>query len=62
MPVGKDVSSRSVDFAADKLRFIDWGLQNQYDDEGKEIRPRPKGSDEDEERLLSWREGRTGFP
>jgi cryptochrome len=43
-------------------RFIDWGLQNQYDEEGKEIRPRPRGDEEDEERFAAWREGRTGFP
>ena len=42
--------------------FIDWGLRNEYDDEGNEIKPRPKGDEEDEERFAAWREGRTGFP
>jgi cryptochrome len=44
------------------VRYIDWGLQNQYDKDGQEILPRPRGGDEDEERLAAWREGRTGFP
>jgi cryptochrome len=43
-------------------RYIDWKLQNQYDDGGNEILPRPKEDEVDEERLLAWREGRTGFP
>ncbi|KAL7419958.1 hypothetical protein Q5752_004921 [Cryptotrichosporon argae] len=43
-------------------RFIDWKLQNAYDDSGDEIVPRPRGDDVDEDRLLRWREGRTGFP
>lgn len=43
-------------------RFIDWGLQNEYDDAGNEIKPRPRGDEEQEERLAAWREGRTGFP
>jgi len=43
-------------------RYIDWGLQNEYDDGGNEIRPRPRGDEEQEERLAAWREGRTGFP
>lgn len=43
-------------------RFIDWGLQNQYDSEGKEIEPRPRGDEVDEERFAAWKEGRTGFP
>lgn len=44
------------------FRFIDWGLQNQYDEQGDQIVPRPMGSEEDEERFAAWREGRTGFP
>ena len=50
--------------ALTKIRFIDWGLQNQYDEEGNEITPRPTkpGDEEDEERFAAWREGRTGFP
>lgn len=48
----------------DGTRFIDWGLQNQYDEDGNEITPRPTkpGDEEDEERFAAWREGRTGFP
>jgi cryptochrome len=42
--------------------FIDWELQNQYDSNGEEIKPRPKGSEEAEERFAAWKEGRTGFP
>ncbi|KAK4686103.1 cryptochrome, partial [Tremellales sp. Uapishka_1] len=43
-------------------RYIDWGLQNQYNDEGKEILPRPSGDAIDEERFAAWKDGRTGFP
>jgi cryptochrome len=43
-------------------RFVDWGLQNQYNEAGEEILPRPKGDEVDEERFEAWREGRTGFP
>jgi cryptochrome len=43
-------------------RYIDWKLQNQYDEEGNEILPRPKEDEVDEERFLAWKEGRTGFP
>lgn len=41
---------------------MDWGLQNQYNEAGEEILPRPKGDEVDEERFEAWREGRTGFP
>ena len=47
---------------AAETRYIDWGLQNEYDKEGNEIQPRPRGDEEQEERLAAWREGRTGFP
>ena len=43
-------------------RYVDWGLQNQYDKDGEEILPRSNGEEEDERRLAAWREGRTGFP
>lgn len=43
-------------------RYIDWALQNEYDEDGNEILPRPKGDPQDEERFLAWKEGRTGFP
>lgn len=43
-------------------RYIDWKLQNQYDGDGNEILPRPRGDDVDEERFMAWKEGRTGFP
>ncbi|EIW67847.1 hypothetical protein TREMEDRAFT_21150, partial [Tremella mesenterica DSM 1558] len=43
-------------------RYIDWGLQNQYDEQGREILPRPRGKEEDERRFEAWREGCTGFP
>ncbi|ORY31961.1 FAD binding domain of DNA photolyase-domain-containing protein [Naematelia encephala] len=43
-------------------RYIDWGLQNQYDPSGHEILPRPRGDLVDEERFEAWKEGRTGFP
>jgi cryptochrome len=44
------------------IRYIDWGLQNEYDEEGNEILPRPPGDPVDEERFAAWKEGRTGFP
>lgn len=43
-------------------RYVDWNLPNEYDKEGKEIHPRPKGDEVDEQRLQAWREGKTGFP
>ncbi|WVR03300.1 hypothetical protein IAU60_000291 [Kwoniella sp. DSM 27419] len=44
-------------------RFIGWALQNQYDEEGREILPRPRDEDERAETYFeAWREGRTGFP
>jgi cryptochrome len=61
MPAGKTWIKYVLQFEL-TMRFIDWGLQNQYDEEGKEIRPRPRGDAEDEERFAAWREGRTGFP
>lgn len=47
---------------ADVTRYVDWALQNEYDEDGNEILPRPKGDPKDEERFLAWKEGRTGFP
>lgn len=63
-PVCRSVTYPAVlEKGADRLlRFIDWGLQNQYDSDGKEILPRPRDDEVDEERFEAWREGRTGFP
>ncbi len=43
-------------------RFLNWKLRNEYDDEDNLVLPRPRGSEQDEERFAAWREGRTGFP
>ncbi|WWC57893.1 uncharacterized protein I303_100428 [Kwoniella dejecticola CBS 10117] len=44
-------------------KYVAWALQNQYDDNGNEILPRPRDEDEEaEKRFEAWREGRTGFP
>lgn len=36
--------------------------QNEYDEDGKLVFPRPPGDALSEERFLAWKFGRTGFP
>lgn len=43
-------------------RYMDWYLPNQYDSEGKQILPRPKGDQVSEARLSAFLAGQTGFP
>lgn len=42
-------------------RFIDWDLQEVYDDAGQEVLPRPAGDPVAEERLRRWTAGTTGY-
>lgn len=46
-------------------RYIDWGLQNQYDEEtGEQKIELEIGEEEQEdwEKFIAWKEGRTGYP
>lgn len=43
-------------------RVMDWDLQNEYDDKGEMVIPRPRGDERAEEWFEKWSTGRTGFP